>query len=94
MGFQDQKAIVLDPHYVQEVNGKNEEVFFKKTPRGMSLSKLCPSISMCFLFKEASEYQAWSGEMCYAQRMYQPYTICSLAGEDPNERIEQYRKRS
>ena len=94
MGFQEDKAIILDPHYVQEVKGKNEEVFFKKTPRGIPLDTISPSISVCFFIKDAYEYQIWSGEMCYAQRIYSPNLVTEILTEDPNEQVEQYRKRS
>ena len=32
--------------------------------------------------------------MCYAQRIYSPHVVTEIYAEDPNDQVEQYRKRS
>jgi hypothetical protein len=38
VGFQDDKVIMLDPHYVQEENQPLKMRYFKKNPRGLAFT--------------------------------------------------------
>lgn len=51
VGFQDDKVICMDPHYVQDENEPEKVRYFKKTPRGLPFNQLCQSVSFCFHFK-------------------------------------------
>ena len=49
VGHHEDNIIILDPHYVQsEKDG--EGIYFKKTPRGMSMKKLACSVAFAFYF--------------------------------------------
>ena len=49
VGHQDQELIILDPHYIQSENQSNT-IYFKKTPRAISLKKISCSVTFCFYF--------------------------------------------
>jgi hypothetical protein len=49
IGSYDSKVIFLDPHYVQSNDEEMEvETYFNKTPRGIEISELSPSLSFCY----------------------------------------------
>lgn len=52
VGFQDEKVICLDPHYVQDEDEQEKVRYHKKTPRGLPFRELCQSVSFCFYFRE------------------------------------------
>ena len=59
-GSYDQKVIFLDPHYVQ--NNDDEmtvETYFNKTPRGLDISELCPSMTYCYYVENKEEHKLW-----------------------------------
>lgn len=78
VGFQDEKVICLDPHYVQDEDEPDKVRYFKSTPRGLSFGELCPSVSFCFHFRNLEEYRNWAGEMCHAHKVYSPYLVMSM----------------
>jgi hypothetical protein len=64
--------IYLDPHYVQ-TNREGEEIFFSKTPRGIPIQKLAPSLAFCYYFSSQEEHKNWLldlGETCHNFRPY------------------------
>lgn len=78
VGFQDDKAIILDPHYVQEEEGAEQVRYFKKNPRGLAFNELCQSISFCFYIKDLDSYKNWAAELCYSGKLYYPYLVVGL----------------
>lgn len=83
VGFQDDKAIILDPHYVQEEDGPESARYFKKNPRGLSFNELCQSFSFCFYIKDVDSYKNWAAELCYSVKLYNPYLVIGLEVLDP-----------
>lgn len=50
VGSYDRRVIFLDPHYVQSSEEEMEvETYFCKTPRGLDMGELSPSLSFCYL---------------------------------------------
>ena len=95
VGFHEDKAIILDPHYIQEQSDEESEIeYFKKTPRGVPMNQLAPSISICFYLKNVDEYLNWASQICYCNKIYDPLLAFNVQTSDPNDFIQKYRKRS
>lgn len=94
VGFQDDKIICLDPHYVQDEKECKKIRYYKKTPRGLPFTELCQTVTLCFYIANIEQYQHWAAELCHSTRLYAPYLMFSINVESPEDMIEKYRKRS
>lgn len=89
-GYQDENAIIMDPHYVQE---ESKVRYFKKTARGVSFGELCSSFCLSFYIKDIEDMKVWLGDLAYSCRVYAPYLGVRVEG-DLGDAVEKYRKRS
>ena len=78
LGSYENKVIFLDPHKVQSNEEELEaETYFCKTPRGIELSALSPSLSFCYYFKTKEEHLEWiewiskTCEKCYPNLIFE-----------------------
>ena len=67
LGHYDESLILLDPHYVQKAD---EGRYFKKTPRGISIQKICPTFAFCYYFKDETTYMDWVTWIIHSKMLY------------------------